>query len=138
MIQPVKLIELPYFKESNSDLVVVEGQSNVFPFSIMRMFNVRSDRNSIRGRHAHRRCTQLLICANGAIEVQCDDSIETRKYFLDKANCGLLIPPGIWAEQKYIKEDTVLTVLCDQPFDEDEYIRDYKEFIKYVNNQIIK
>ena len=138
MIQPVKLIELPYFKESNSDLVVVEGQSNVFPFSIMRMFNVRSDINSIRGRHSHRHCTQLLICTNGAIEVQCDDSIETRKYFLDKANYGLLIPPRIWAEQKYIKEDTVLTVLCDRPFDEDDYIRDYKEFLKYVNNQIIK
>ena len=135
MIQSVKLIELPYFKESNGDdLVVVEGQSNVFPFSIMRMFSVRSEIDGIRGRHAHRRCTQFLICINGAIEVQCDDSIETRKYVLDKANYGLLIPPRIWAEQKYIKENTVLTVLCDRPFDESDYIRDYKEFLKYVNN----
>ena len=134
MIQSVKLIELPYYKESNSDLVVVEGQSNVFPFSIMRMFNVRSEINTIRGRHAHRCCTQFLICTNGAIDVQCDDSIETRKYVLDKANYGLLIPPRIWAEQKYIQEDTVLTVLCDRPFDEDDYIRDYNEFLKYVNN----
>ena len=132
MIQSVKLIELPYYKESNSDLVVIEGQSNVFPFSIMRMFSVRSGIDGIRGRHAHRRCTQFLICTNGAIEVQCDDSIETRKYVLDKANYGLLIPPRIWAEQKYIKEDTVLTVLCDRPFDEDDYIRDYNEFLKYV------
>lgn len=110
MIQSVKLIELPYYKESNSDLVVVEGQSNVFPFSIMRMFNVRSEIDGIRGRHAHRRCTQLLICTNGAVDVQCDDSIETRKYVLDTANYGLLIPPGIWAEQKYIKEDTMVYV----------------------------
>ena len=138
MIQSVKLIELPYYKESDSDLVVIEGQSNVFPFSIMRMFNVRSEINTIRGRHAHRCCTQLLICTNGAIDVQCDDSIETRKYLLDKANYGLLIPPGIWAEQKSIKEDTVLTVLCDRAFDEDDYIRDFNEFVKYVNNQIIK
>ena len=135
MINLVKLIELPYFKESNGDdLVVVEGQSNVFPFSIMRMFSVRSEINTIRGRHAHRCCTQFLICTNGAIDVQCDDSIETRKFVLDKANYGLLIPPRIWAEQKYIKEDTVLTVLCDRPFDEDDYIRDYNEFIKYVND----
>ena len=133
MIQSVKLIELPYFKESNGDdLVVVEGQSNVFPFSIMRMFSVRSEIDGIRGRHAHRRCTQLMICTNGVTEIQCDDSIETRKYVLDKANYGLLIPPRIWAEQKYIKENTVLTVLCDRPFDESDYIRDYKEFLKYV------
>ena len=128
----VKLIELPYYKESNSDLVVVEGQSNVFPFTIMRVFNVRSEIYGFRGRHAHRRCTQLLICTNGAIDVQCDDSIETRKYLLDKANYGLLIPPRIWAVQKYIKKDTVLTVLCDQLFDEDDYIRDYNEFLKYT------
>ena len=134
MIQSVKLIELPYYNASNGDLVVVEGLSNVFPFSIKRMFNVKSELDGIRGRHAHRRCTQLLICANGVIDVLCDDSIETRKYVLDKANYGLLIPPGIWAEQKYLKEDTVLTVLCDLPFDEDDYIRNYDEFIKYVNN----
>ena len=134
MIQSVKLIELPYYKESNGDLVVVDGQSDVIPFSIMRIFNVRSERGSIRGRHAHRHCSQLLICTNGAIEVQCDDSIGTRKYVLDKANCGLLIPPRVWAEQRYIKEDTVLTVLCDRPYNEDDYIRDYNEFLKYVNN----
>ena len=94
MIKSVKLIELPYYKESNGDLVVVDGQSNVIPFSIMRIFNVRSERGSIRGKHAHRHCAQLLICTNGAIEVQCDDSIESCKYVLDKANYGLLIPPG--------------------------------------------
>ena len=134
MIQSVKLLELPFFKESDSTLVVVEGQSDFFPFSIMRMFNVHSEVNVIRGKHAHRRCSQLLICANGAIEVQCDDTIKTRKYLLNNVNCGLLIPPGIWAEQKYLKENSVLTVLCDLPFDEDDYIRDYNEFIKYVNN----
>ena len=132
MIHSVKLIELPYYKESNGELVIVEGQSNVIPFSIMRIFNVRANIDNIRGRHAHRHCTQFLICVNGAIEVQCDDSIETRKYVLDKANYGLLIPPRIWAEQKYIKENTVLTVLCDRPFEESDYIRDYKEFLKYV------
>ena len=94
MTQSVKLIGLAYYKESNSDLVVVDGQSNVIPFSIMRIFNVWTEKGSICGRHAHQYCAQLLICTNGAIEVQCDDCIETRKYVLDKANYGLLIPPG--------------------------------------------
>ncbi len=34
----VKLIELPYLKENNGDLVVVEGENNVIPFSIKRVF----------------------------------------------------------------------------------------------------
>ena len=100
----------------------------------MRVFNVRSDIDVVRGKHAHRNCTQLLICTNGAIEVLCDNGIKTSKYVLDNVHYGLLIPPGIWAEQKYLKEDTVLTVICDLPFDEDDYLRAYDEFIKYINN----
>ena len=52
----VKLIELPYHKEINGDLVVVEGENNVIPFSIKRVFNVRAQKGNIRGRHAHRHC----------------------------------------------------------------------------------
>ena len=61
----VKLIELPYHKEINGDLVVAEGENSVIPFSIKRVFNVRAQKGNIRGRHAHRHCSQLLICTNG-------------------------------------------------------------------------
>ncbi|SVE25340.1 uncharacterized protein METZ01_LOCUS478194, partial [marine metagenome] len=47
------MIELPYHKEINGDLVVVEGENNVIPFSIKRVFNVRAQKGDIRGRHAH-------------------------------------------------------------------------------------
>ena len=42
----VKLIELPYLKENNGDLVVVEGE--IIPFSIKRVFNVRQQKGDIR------------------------------------------------------------------------------------------
>jgi hypothetical protein len=45
---------------------------------------------------------------------------------------GLLILPGVWAEQKYLENSSILTVLCDQPFNEEEYIRNYDEFKKYL------
>ena len=85
----VKLIEFPYLKENNGDLVVVEGE--IIPFSIKRVFNVRQQKGDIRGRHAHRHCSQLLICTNGAVEVKCDDSSTNELYVLDKPNLGLLI-----------------------------------------------
>ena len=124
----VKLIELPYLKENNGDLVVMEGENNVIPFSIMRVFNVRAQKGNIRGRHAHRLCSQLLICTNGAIEVKCDDSITYELYVLDKPNFGLLISPGIWTEQKYKENNTILTVLCDRPYEEADYLRNYGDF----------
>jgi dTDP-4-dehydrorhamnose 3,5-epimerase-like enzyme len=130
----VKLIELPYLKENNGDLVVVEGE--IIPFSIKRVFNVRQQKGDIRGRHAHLHCSQLLICTNGAVEVKCDDSRTTEIYVLDKPNLGLFIPPGIWADQKYIKNNTILTVLCDRPFEEADYLRNYGDFKLFSKQNI--
>ena len=130
----VKLIELPYVKENNGDLVVVEGE--IIPFSIKRVFNVRQQKGDIRGKHAHRHCSQLLICTNGAVEVKCDDSRTTKIYILDKPNLGLFIPPGIWADQKYIENNTILTVLCDRPFEEVDYLRNYEDFMLFSKQNI--
>ena len=130
----VKLIELPYHKENNGDLVVVEGE--IIPFSIKRVFNVRQQKGDIRGRHAHRHCSQLLICTNGAVEVKCDDSRTTEIYVLDKPNFGLFIPPGIWADQKYIENNTILTVLCNRPFEEADYVRNYDDFKLFSKRNI--
>lgn len=130
----VKIIKLPYHKESNGDLVFVEELTDIAPFSIKRVFNVRAQKDSIRGKHAHQKCSQLLICSNGAVEVFCDNNSETASYILDKPNFGLIISPGVWAEQKYLEEDTILTVLCDQLYEEEDYIRDYEKFSKYIIN----
>jgi len=130
-MKSVELIKLPYYQENDSDLVVAESQGNTVPFPIARIFNVRAQRGITRGRHAHRECTQLLICTNGTIKVTCDNGKKTSTYILDEANYGLLIEPGIWSEQKYMEENTVLTVLCNLSYDEDDYIRNYEDFLKY-------
>jgi dTDP-4-dehydrorhamnose 3,5-epimerase-like enzyme len=129
-MKSIKLINFDYYKEADGDLVVAEGCSDNVPFSIARIFNVRADKGSIRGRHAHHKCTQLLICTNGAVKVICDNGEQTSVYILDEANHGLLIEPGIWAEQEYMTENSVLTVLCNSPYDEGDYIRNYKDFLK--------
>ena len=134
-MKAIKLINFDYYKENDGDLVVAEGHSDNVPFSIARIFNVRANKGSTRGRHAHRECTQLLICTNGEVKVICDDGKETSIYILDKPNLGLLIVPGIWSEQKYIKENTVLTVICDSPYSEADYIRNYKYFLKYKHGK---
>ena len=130
----VRLIELPYHEESNGSLVIAEVDNNIIPFSIKRVFNVRAYKGDIRGKHAHYRCSQLLICSYGEVKVTCYNSIKTEVYTLDKPNLGLLIEPGIWAEQKYIESNSILTVLCDRPYEESDYINSYDEFIVYKKN----
>jgi dTDP-4-dehydrorhamnose 3,5-epimerase-like enzyme len=127
----VRLIELDYYKECDGDLVVAEECSKSVAFSIARVFSVRANKGCTRGRHAHRECTQLLVCTNGEMNVICDDGSKTASYTLNKANYGLLIEPGIWAEQNYTKDNTVLTVLCNRKYNESDYIREREVFLKY-------
>jgi dTDP-4-dehydrorhamnose 3,5-epimerase-like enzyme len=129
-IESIKIIDLPYYNEENGDLVVIEGLLNV-PFQIARVFLVRSSNNNIRGQHAHKSCTQFLTCSRGAIDVFCTDGINKIKFELNHPKIGLLIPPSIWAEQKYKTNDASLTVLCDKNYDEDDYIRNYEKYIEY-------
>jgi dTDP-4-dehydrorhamnose 3,5-epimerase-like enzyme len=133
-MKSIRKINLNYQKGEDGDLVAAQGCSDSVPFSIARVFNVRANKGITRGRHAHRECTQILICSNGKVKVTCDNGSETSVYILDKPNQGLLIEPGVWSEQMYIDEHTLLTVLCDFPYDETDYIRNYDDFLKYKAN----
>lgn len=129
-ISAVNLIKLPYYSDNNGDLVVMEGLAHV-PFTIARAFVIRASAGATRGKHAHKACTQFLTCPIGSIEVRCDDGLEVATYILDRPDMGLLIPPGVWAQEIYQASDSILTVLCDRPYEAHDYIRDYGDFKAY-------
>lgn len=129
-IKDVRLIRLPYDFAANGDLTVMEGLNHI-PFSIARVFVVRGFIGSIRGNHAHKLCAQFLTCPYGAVEVNCKDGIQEAAFVLDKPYMGLLLPPGIWAQQSYMIDNSVLTVLCDRAYESADYIRNYDEYRKY-------
>jgi dTDP-4-dehydrorhamnose 3,5-epimerase-like enzyme len=126
----VQILKLPYDFAENGDLTVMEGVTHV-PFAIARVFVVRGFEGSVRGEHAHKACTQFLTCPYGVVEVRCDDGSGVATYILDKPDVGLLLPPSIWAQQTYLQANSVLTVLCDRPYEKLDYLRNYEEFKKY-------
>ena len=50
----------------NGELTVIEGLKEI-PYNICRVFFVRGDKGAIRGMHAHRECSQFLICLSSGI-----------------------------------------------------------------------
>jgi hypothetical protein len=132
-LNSIKVVSLPYDFAENGDLTVIEGEVHV-PFAIARVFVVRGFEGAVRGEHAHKACTQFLTCPYGKVEVLCDDGSEVAIFVLDKPEVGLLLPPGIWAQQTYVVANSVLTVLCDRPYERLDYIRDYGEYKKYRDN----
>jgi dTDP-4-dehydrorhamnose 3,5-epimerase-like enzyme len=127
-LEEVRWIDLP--ERDAGQLIVMQGNAEV-PFAMARAFMVRAPEGATRGNHAHRQCIQLLICASGAIEVECDDGERKATYQLDAAKRGLLVPPSIWAKEIYRQPQSILLVLCDRPYEPEDYIRSYADFLAY-------
>jgi len=132
----VDVIQIQFGKhaENNGALCVYESGQHV-PFDIRRVFTVTARAGDIRGDHAHKQCSQLLVCVSGKIKVSCDNGASVTHHLLDNMAVGLLVPPGIWAREEYMEEGAVLMVLCDQGYEADDYIRDYSDFNSFIQGQ---
>ncbi|HET7697878.1 MAG TPA: WxcM-like domain-containing protein [Vicinamibacterales bacterium] len=82
----------------------------------------------VRGEHAHRRCQQFLVCVRGSVNVVVDDGVHSEEIVLAEPNLGLYLPPMVWAIQYKYSADALLLVLASDPYDPDDYIRDYDAF----------
>ena len=126
----VRVIKLLSDMHVTGNLVVLESSTD-FAKSIQRVFVVAGKQAATRGKHAHKKLTQILVCLHGVCKVTCDDGSKKKEIVLDKSDIALEIPPGIWAEQYYAEPDTILMVVCDNTYEESDYIRNYDEFLAY-------
>jgi dTDP-4-dehydrorhamnose 3,5-epimerase-like enzyme len=122
-------IKLPKHLDGDGILVVAEAEK--VPFQIQRMFTVAAPARTKRGNHAHRLCSQFMLCVTGAVDVTYDNGKERKMFVLDRGELALLVPPGIWVEIEIKQNQSVLIVLCDRPYEEHDYIRDYAEFLSF-------
>ena len=109
-----------------------EGNLHV-PFPINRVFysyDIPGGEN--RGAHAHKRCHQFLIAASGSFEVALDDGINKRTILLNRPYFGLHVPPGIWTAEQGFSSGSICLVLASENYDEDDYIRNYGDYKRYV------
>ena len=82
--------------------------------------------------HAHKRCHQFLIAASGSFEVALDDGINKRTILLNRPYFGLHVPPGIWTAEQGFSSGSICLVLASENYDEDDYIRNYGDYKRYV------
>ncbi len=101
------------------------------PFAIARMFTLTAPAEARRGEHAHRRCSQFLLCVHGAVELVCDDGQDQHLFTLDCNNLAVCVPPTIWNTVIFKRNRSVVIVLCDRPFEEADYLRTYPEFLTF-------
>lgn len=119
--------------DERGHLVIVEGLVDI-PFEIKRIFYIYgSDSNVIRGNHANRRSEFVLINVSGKSKVKVFDGQSTEIIELNEPHMGIYLPKMIWKEMYDFSSDSVLLVLASEVYDPNEYIRDYAEYQKEVN-----
>jgi acetyltransferase-like isoleucine patch superfamily enzyme len=126
-----ELITITQATDLRGSIVASEFANLPFvPQRVFAIFDVPS--SEVRGEHAHRACEQILICLSGSVRCLVDDGASRTEFTLDRPDVGLHVPALRWGTQYRYSPDAVLLVLASLPYDPDDYIRSYEEFLVAV------
>ncbi|MBY0454757.1 MAG: FdtA/QdtA family cupin domain-containing protein [Burkholderiaceae bacterium] len=127
-----KIITLPKISDPRGNLTFIEGDSHI-PFDIQRVYYLYDvPGGAQRGGHAHKNLHQLIIAMSGSFDVVLDDGKEKQRYHLNRSYNGLYVCPMIWRELDNFSSGSVCMVLASNRYDEDDYYRDYQDFLKAI------
>ncbi|WP_435950463.1 sugar 3,4-ketoisomerase [Psychrobacter sp. DM8] len=125
-------VNFPSLGDERGSLVALEANQTV-PFEIKRVYYIFATQQDVaRGYHAHKNLKQVAICITGKCRMIIDDGKVREEVWLDSPTKGLLINDLVWREMHDFSKDCVLLVLASEHYDEEDYIRNYDEFIKIV------
>jgi UDP-2-acetamido-3-amino-2,3-dideoxy-glucuronate N-acetyltransferase len=122
------LRRMRHFSDMRGSLVPIEFVRDL-PFIPNRAFVVYDvPSHYVRGEHAHRACSQLLVAIHGQFAVVIDDGRNRCEVPLEHPTIGLYLPPMIWATQYKFDRSTILLTFASDPYDPADYIRNYESF----------
>lgn len=127
-----RLINLPKIADPRGNLTIAEERKDI-PFDIKRVYwvyDVPSGEN--RGGHAHRQCSEFIVAVSGSFTVTLSNGTEQKTYLLNHPYQGLLVGTGIWRTLDDFSSGAVCLVLASERFAEDDYIRDFDQYLEYL------
>ncbi len=121
------------FGDERGKLVSLESNKNL-PFDIKRVYYIYDTLpNETRGKHSHKNLEQIIVAIDGACQFVLDDDKKRETVWLNRPDVGLYIGKNMWREMKHFSYGCKLIVLASDYYSEEEYIRNYDEFLKEVN-----
>ncbi|WP_353106552.1 sugar 3,4-ketoisomerase [Acetoanaerobium noterae] len=134
MDKKFKVIDFQELGDPRGHLVVAESNKEV-PFLIRRIFYIYGTKDGVvRGQHANRESEFMLINLQGSVKIVIDDGRQKDTVILNKAHQGVYLDKMVWKDMCEFSSDSILLVLSSMSYDASEYIRDYDEFVREVND----
>ena len=130
-----RFIDLPKIEDRRGNLTFIEGDNHI-NFGIERVYYLYDvPGGGERGGHAHKALHQLIIAMSGSFDVILDDGRERVCHHLNRSYYGLYVCPMIWRELNNFSSGSVCMVLASNRYDEDDYFRDYEEYVRVVKGK---
>ncbi len=124
------IIQLPKILDSRGNLSVIEQMKEI-SFEIKRIYWLYDvPGGESRGGHAYKENQEFIVALSGSFDVILDDGTEKKAYTLNRSYYGLFVPKGLWREMVNFSTNSLAMILSSTSYDEDDYIRDYYEYIK--------
>lgn len=128
-------IDLPKIEDHRGNLTFIEQYKHV-PFEIKRVYYLYDvPGGGVRGGHAHKEQHEFIIAASGSFDVILNNGRESMRYHMNRSYYGLYTPPMIWRELDNFSSGSVCLVLASDFFIEEDYIRDYNDYVKALGNK---
>lgn len=133
-LDKVKIIQLPKIEDHRGNLSYIESEIHV-PFEIKRVYYLYDvPGGAERGSHAHKNLQQLIIAMSGSFDVILNDGLNEKRFHLNRSYLGLYLPNNIWRSLDNFSSGSVCMVLASQKYDENDYIRNFNDYLDYLKN----
>lgn len=128
-------LDFPKITDPRGNLTFVESHRHV-PFDIKRVYYLYDvPGGAERGGHAHKGLEQLIIAMSGSFDVILDDGKERRRHHLNRSYNGLYVCPMVWRELDNFSSGSVCMVLASDYFSEEDYYRDYSQYLTALRSE---
>ena len=126
---------MPKIIDPRGNLTVAEQLKNV-PFDIKRVYWVYDvPGGECRGGHSHKECKEFIIAVSGSFTVTLDDGNHKHTYLLNHPYQGLFVDTDTWRTLDDFSSGAVCLVLASEPYEEEDYIREYDAFTEYISSK---
>lgn len=130
MLKNCKMISFETHGGAYGNLTAIEGNRDI-PFTIQRIYYITQVPTGVtRGFHSHRALEQVLLCVHGSVSIRIKTPSEEEIVLLNDGSKGLYIGHMVWREMFDFSPGAVLLVLASEHYTEEDYIRDYSQYIE--------
>ena len=126
------IINLPKKEDERGNLTFIEEENHI-PFKIKRVYWIYDvPGGQKRGGHAFKEQQEFIVALSRSFDVTIDDGKQKKTFSLNRSYYGLYIPNGLWREMNNFSTNSLALVLSSTEFSEDDYIRDYQTYLKWI------